>query len=101
MARFFDPRTPAVEMVRNRRAWKVVDGHYEVIGRNPIDRYHVLVSTDGESSCTCPAGLFRCDCWHQVVGLRRALREGFFTQPAFESAPDPIEAAPWRQTTCA
>ncbi len=75
-ARTFDARTPAVEMLRRRRAWKVGAGHFHVISRDGRTRYRVLATPDGVTACTCTAGRFGGACWHQCVVLRRVVREG-------------------------
>jgi hypothetical protein len=36
----------------------------------------MLVTADGETTCTGTAGRFGCACFHAVVALRRVLREG-------------------------
>ena len=75
-ARTFGARTPAVEMLRRRRAWKVAPGHFHVISRDGRTHYRVLATADGETACTCTAGRFGGACWHQCVVLRRVVREG-------------------------
>jgi hypothetical protein len=75
-ARPFDARTPAVEMFRRRRAWKVGPGHFQVSARDGCTRYRVLATPAGETTCTCRVGRFGGACWHQCVVLRRLLREG-------------------------
>ena len=75
-ARAFGARTPAVEMFRHRRAWRVGPGHFHVISRDGRTRYRVLATADGEAACTCTAGRFGGACWHQCVVLRRVVREG-------------------------
>ena len=74
--RVFDRRTPALEMCRRRRAWKVRDGLYRVISRNGVTRYPVTVDEDGLTHCPCPGATFHGGaCWHQVKVLQRILRE--------------------------
>ncbi|HXM57922.1 MAG TPA: hypothetical protein VOB72_21175 [Candidatus Dormibacteraeota bacterium] len=75
-AKAYDARTAAVEMVRHRRAWRVGPGHFRVFSRDGLTAYRVLVTPDGETSCTCTAGRFGRACYHAVIGLRRVLREG-------------------------
>jgi hypothetical protein len=74
--RAFDRRTPVIEMLSRRRAWRVGPGHFDVISRDGRTRYRVLAAADGETSCTCTAGRFGGACWHQCAVLRRVAREG-------------------------
>ena len=74
--RTFDPRTPALDMLRRRRAWRVAPGCFRVFSRDGLTAYRVLVTPNGETSCTCTAGRFGQACWHQVRALKRVLREG-------------------------
>jgi hypothetical protein len=74
--RIFDPRTPAMDMLHRRRAWRVGPGCFRVFGRDGLTQYRVLVTPSGETSCTCTAGRFGRACWHQIRALKRVLREG-------------------------
>ena len=75
--RAFDPRTPAGDMLRCRRAWRVGPGCFRVFSRDGLTAYRVLVTPGGETSCTCTAGRFGCQgCWHRIRVLQRLLREG-------------------------
>lgn len=74
--RSYDPRTPALDMLRCRRAWRVGPGCFRVFGRDGLTAYRVLVTPDGETSCTCTAGRFGHPCWHAIRALKRVLREG-------------------------
>jgi hypothetical protein len=74
--RSFDQRTPALDMLRCRRAWRVGPGCFQVFSRDGLTAYRVLVSPGGETGCTCTAGRFGCACWHQAKALLRTLREG-------------------------
>ena len=73
--RTFDARTPAVEMLRHRHAWRVGPGCFRVFSRDGLTAYRVLVTPDGETSCSCMGGRFGRACWHQLHVLRRVLRE--------------------------
>jgi hypothetical protein len=70
----FDRRTPAVEVMPRRRAWKEGEGLFKVIGRTGT-RYHVRVK-GSQTSCSCTAGTFGRACWHQLRVLQRIVREG-------------------------
>ena len=74
--RSYDRRTPAVDMLHCRRAWRVGPGCFRVFSRDGLTAYRVLVASNGETSCTCTAGRFGRACWHQVRVLQRMLREG-------------------------
>jgi hypothetical protein len=63
-------------MLRRRRARRVGLGCFRVFGRDGLTAYRVLVTPGGETSCTCTAGRFGRDCWHQICTLKRVLREG-------------------------
>ena len=75
-ARVYDACTPAVEMVRHRRAWRVDAGRFEVISRDGRTRYRVKTGPGHMTRCSCRAGRFGGPCWHQVKVLMRLLREG-------------------------
>jgi hypothetical protein len=77
--RSYDRRTPAADMLRCRRAWRLGPGSFRVFSRDGLTAYRVLVAPDGETSCTCTAGRFGQDCWHQVRVLSRVLRDGLPT----------------------
>lgn len=72
----FDRRTPAQEVSKHRRAWRVDDGYYEVISRSGDERYGVTLHPSGELSCTCTAGRFGNHCWHVQKVADRLLRDG-------------------------
>ena len=74
--RAFDRRTPAVDMLRCRRAWRMGPGCFRVFSRDGLTAYRVLVTLGGATSCTCMAGRFGRPCLHAVIALRRVLREG-------------------------
>ena len=73
--RAFAASTPAVDMLPRRRAWRVGPGCFRVFSRDGLTAYRVLVTGDGETSCTCTAGRFGRACFHAVIALRRVLRE--------------------------
>ncbi len=75
-ARAYGPRTPATDMLRRRRAWRVGPGCFRVFSRDGLTAYRVLVTADGETSCSCTAGRFGRVCFHAVLAFRRVLREG-------------------------
>ncbi len=75
-ARAYDARTPVTDMLRRRRAWRVGPGCFGVFSRDGLTAYRVLVTSSGETSCTCTAGRFGRACYHAVLVLRRILREG-------------------------
>lgn len=72
----FDRRTPADEMRRHRRAWRVDDTHFEVLSRDGDHRYGVTLEPSGDLSCTCTAGHYGSRCWHEQKVAERLLREG-------------------------
>lgn len=72
----FDRRTPAQEMCRHRRAWRVDETHFEVLSRDGDHRYSVTLEPSGELSCTCTAGHYGAPCWHEHKVADRLLREG-------------------------
>ena len=74
--RAFDARTPAMDMLRSRRAWRLGPGCFRVFSRDGLTAYRVLVMPDGDTSCTYIAGRFGRACWHQVRALMRVVREG-------------------------
>ncbi len=74
-ARAYDARTPATDMLRRRRAWRVGPGCFRVFSRDGLTAYRVLVTPAGETTCTCTAGRFGRACWHQIRVLKRVLRE--------------------------
>ena len=74
--RAFDSRTPAVAMLSRRRAWRMGPGCFRVFSRDGLTAYRVLVTSDGDTSCTCTAGRFGRPCWHAIRALKRVLREG-------------------------
>jgi len=74
--RAYDARTPGVDMLRRRRAWRLGPGCFRVFSRDGLTAYRVLVATNGETSCTCTAGRFGRACFHAAIALRRVLREG-------------------------
>jgi hypothetical protein len=74
--RAYDRRTPALDMLGRRRAWRVGPSCFQVFSRDGLTAYRVLVTPAGETSCTCTAGRFGGACWHQIRALKRALREG-------------------------
>jgi len=74
--RAFDRRTPAADMLRCRRAWRVGPGCFRVFSRDGLTAYRVLVTPGGETSCTCTAGRYGRPCWHAIRALKRLLREG-------------------------
>lgn len=73
----YDRRTPAVEMLGRRRAWRVGPGCFRVFSRDGLTAYRLLVTAAGDTSCTCTAGRFGRKCWHQLGVLKRVLREGW------------------------
>ncbi len=74
--RSYDARTPAVDMLHRRHAWRVGPGCFQVFSRDGLTAHRVLVAADGETSCTCTAGRFGRACYHAVLFPRRILREG-------------------------
>lgn len=73
--RVFDRRTPPVEMMAHRRAWRVGPATFRVVGRDGQQRYAVRV-LDGVPHCNCPAGRHGRPCYHAALVLRRLGREG-------------------------
>ena len=73
--RTFDPHTPAADMLRRRRAWRIGAGCFRVFSRDGVTAYRVLVTSDGETTCTCTAERFGRACWHRIRVLKRLLRE--------------------------
>jgi hypothetical protein len=72
----FDRRTPAIEMRRHRRAWRVDETHFEVLSRSGDQRYGVTLEPSGDLHCTCTAGHYGVPCWHEQRVADRLLREG-------------------------
>jgi hypothetical protein len=72
----YDTRTPAIDMLRHRRAWRTGPDQFRVFSRDGRTAYRVQVTPEGETRCTCTAGRFGGGCWHQVRVLKRVLREG-------------------------
>lgn len=73
MARCFDRRTSGDEMLAHRRARRLGEDVFSVIGRDGASRYEVHLSANGEASCDCPAGRFGRTCWHQAAAAREVL----------------------------
>ena len=74
--RSFYPRTSGADMLCRRRALRMGPGSFRVFSRDGLTAYRVLVTPDGNTSCTCTAGRFGRPCWHQARALLRVLREG-------------------------
>jgi hypothetical protein len=74
--RTYHPRTPALDMLGRRRAWREGPVRFRVFSRDGLTAYRVQVTADGDTRCTCTAGRFGRACWHQIRVLKRVLREG-------------------------
>lgn len=92
MARRFPHHTPPGQMVHSRRAWRLDDTHYEVIGRDGVQRYELTLQPDGRLDCDCPAGQHDRTCYHAAVVARRLLREGIPDGALDELPPDGDDA---------
>ena len=82
----YDARTPAIDMLRHRRAWRTGPDQFRVFSRDGRTAYRVQVTPDGETRCTCAAGRFGRDCWHGAKVLLRVLREMGGRKPAILTA---------------
>jgi hypothetical protein len=60
------------------------DGRYKVIGRRG-DVYLVIVTSDGEYTCSCLAGVHGFACWHQASAWLKRIAERM--APAATPAP--------------
>lgn len=69
----FGRNTPASTMARRRRAWRLGEDGYRVIGRGGTG-YQVRM-VEGKPVCNCPAADFGLDCWHQARVTARLRRE--------------------------
>jgi hypothetical protein len=75
VARVYDPRTPAAEMLAGkRRAWKTGPNTYRVLGRS--GRPYAVEVVGGLPLCSCTAAVYHGVCWHATLVMARIEREG-------------------------
>src|SRR5262245_38135546 len=75
VARVYDSRTPAAEMLAGRRrAWKTGPSTYRVLGRR--GRPYAIQVVGGVPLCSCTAGTYGGVCWHATLVMARLEREG-------------------------